>query len=413
MNRLAPIARTHTTAPTPKATPAPKGYAPGIEYENGRPAYINTPPAPHADSPGDYQAILDSFGWPLPDGARLELVSAAYDPAAWHRDQPWTDDPDAPYRKTPAVTRAVWRYRFRVTYDHATITTADLDAMVAIAQRGTGKRTPATPKTEDSYVVCLSDLQLGKGGEGDDATDGYQVTVQRALDILETIAIDIRKVKPAEIVLLDVGDAIESCQNTSTQARTNSLDMIDQLRVWQRILMRYIKRLSPLAPSMTVAGVPSNHGRFRLAPKTPASGPWDDYGLLAISNAQDAVELGLPGADIKFAYPKRNHESLTIETSGTRLGVFHGHQANSPDRVPDWIGKQAAGRQPLMDASVLVSGHYHNFQYRTILGDRKWLQCPTLDVGSSWYTRASGEWSAPGVLVFRTSNDHLYDVKVL
>ena len=412
MNRLTDLARTHSTAPTPKATPAPKGYAPGIEYENGRPAYINTPPAPPADTPDDYQKILDSFGWPLPDGARLELVSAAYDPAAWHRDQPWSDDPDAPYRKAPAVTRPVWRYRLAVKYDQPGVTPEDRAALVKMAERGKGKKPPTPPKVDAAYVVAICDPQIGKAGEGADGDQGSEGTVQRLLDTLEVIAHDIRKTRPSQIVLLDGGDQVENCQNTSTQVRTNDLDLTEQMRVWRRILMRYVIRLSGLSPKLTVATVPSNHGQFRTAPKSPASGPWDDFGMDCMAAVQDAVTVALPGADIDFAYPRRGLESLVIDVAGTSIGLAHGHQAKSPDRVPDWIANQAAGKQPFEQAHVCVTAHFHHLRVQDIIGGRLWIQCPTIDPGSTWLTRAAGEWSAPGMLTFQTANNRVWDIRV-
>lgn len=403
MGRLHPLATIARTADTPAARPAPKGWEPGIYYRHGIPDTITTPPAPEANDPDAWSEMIGSFGWPLPDGARLELVEARYDPAAWTRA---TADQDK------ATTAAVWRYRFRVITDPATITRADLDALAKIAAKGKPRKTPPAPKTDSAYVVTLADFQIGKGHDGPDADQGLDETVQRALDALERIATDIRKVKPTEIVILDAGDGIENCMNVPTQARTNDLDLTDQVRVWSRLVMRYVTRLAGLAPRLTVAAVPSNHGEVRTGPKTPMSGPHDDWGLLAMTTVQDAVALATPDAPITWAYPRRGQDTLTIPAAGTNLGLAHGHRAPSADKVPDWISKQAAGRQPLEAADVIVTGHFHHLRVQQILGGRFWLQAPAADAGSQWYTRVSGEWSAPGILTFQTANRAVWGIKV-
>lgn len=397
----------HATAPAPEARPAPKGWEPGVTYQSGIPDTITTPLAPEAHDSDGYRAMMDDFGWPLPAGARLELVEARFDPVAWTRDTARDDD-----GKTPAVTRPVWRYRFKVVTDPATVTREDIDTLARMLEKNRNGKAPTAPKTDSAYVVVLADVQAGKAHDGPDGDQGTEQTVARLLGTLERIAADIRRIRPPSIVILDPGDAIENCMNTSSQPRTNDLDLTSQVRIWQRLLMRYIRRLSPLAPHMIVAGVPSNHGQVRLGPKAPASGPWDDYGLLAMTSVQDAVEMALPGANIEFAYPRRGLDTLTIPVAGTNIGVAHGHHANSADKIPEWIGKQAAGRQPLHDADVVVTGHFHHMRYQQILGGRWWLQAPAADAGSAWWTRISGEWSAPGILTFQTSSGRVHDVKV-
>ena len=44
---------------------------------------------------------------------------------------------------------------------------------------------------------------------------------------------------------------------------------------------------------------------------------------------------------------------------------------------------------------------------------RLWLQAPTLDNGSDWLTRLTGESSRPGLLVFTTTPDGWDDLKIL
>lgn len=402
MNRLEELMKTETTAKPAKRMSAPKGWEPGIEYRDGVPTSVTTPnvsKAETADSEG-YAKILDSLDWELPQGSRLELDRASYDEAAWTRRAEGED----------AVTAPVWRYKFKVVTDPHDLPKSEREELLRLAEQGKG-RPPKTGKIDSAYVVAISDPQIGKAQDGPDADSGTDGTVQRMLDTLDVITERIKETGPAEVLILDVGDAVENVMNTDTQFSTNDLDLTTQIRVWRRLLMRYVSAIAPLTPRLTVAGVPSNHGQYRKAKGTPASGPWDDFGLETLVAVQDAMEA--VGYDnVYFAYPRKGEETLTVDVANTGIGVFHGHQSRTPDKTPDWIGKQVASMHPLHDAQVIVSGHFHSFRYQTILNNRAWLQCPTIDPGSQWFTRATGEWSAPGLLTFDVADGKLFNVTV-
>jgi len=58
------------------------------------------------------------------------------------------------------------------------------------------------------------------------------------------------------------------------------------------------------------------------------------------------------------------------------------------------------GKQPAGEASVLVTGHYHHLRVVATGGARTWIQAPSLDNGSPWYTRQTGEAAPSGLLTF-------------
>src|SRR5690606_1663535 len=104
--------------------------------------------------------------------------------------------------------------------------------------------------------------------------------------------------------------------------------------------------------------------------------------------------------------PGEYDETLALDVCGTIVGLAHGHQAKSPDRVPQWWAGQTHGGQPVAHASILVTGHFHSFRTQATGRDpwhgreKRWFQCPTLDNGSDWWRAISGEDSDPGLLVF-------------
>jgi hypothetical protein len=99
--------------------------------------------------------------------------------------------------------------------------------------------------------------------------------------------------------------------------------------------------------------------------------------------------------------------------AGTVVGLTHGHQYPRPEKAADWWKGQTFGRQPIADAKILVSGHYHHFRAQQLGAGRLWVQAPTLDNGSDWWAMRSGEVSQPGLLVFSVTADGWDDLRIL
>jgi hypothetical protein len=76
--------------------------------------------------------------------------------------------------------------------------------------------------------------------------------------------------------------------------------------------------------------------------------------------------------------------------------------------MPTWWRQQAFGAQPVADASILVHGHFHHLRILEMgsvdrgenPASRFLIQAPTMDNGSSWFRKFSGEDSQPGLAVF-------------
>src|SRR5690606_30317931 len=65
-----------------------------------------------------------------------------------------------------------------------------------------------------------------------------------------------------------------------------------------------------------------------------------------------------------------------LDIHGTILAVAHGHQANNPDRIPQWWANQVHGGQPAADADILLTAHFHHLRVQPTgrnphSGDRK------------------------------------------
>lgn len=268
---------------------------------------------------------------------------------------------------------------------------------------------PFKARVAETFVVCPSDPQIGKT----DWNGGTEETIQRMMESYFRAAEFCAEFGPAEIVIADLGDPIENINNTSSQRGTNDRSLTEQVRVARRVALEGIKLLAPLTPSLVYAAVPSNHGSVRLGPKSPENHVLDDYGIEIAEQLRDVVNNSDKLANVKVVIPEPHHESLSLETSGTVLGMAHGHQVNSPDGLGKWWAGQSHGRMPFATADIGLFGHWHSLRVQQS-GDARWLfVSPAQENGSSWFTNKTGERSVTGMLSFTTCDGAWDNLRVL
>ena len=380
-------------APRPKV---PKGWEPGVKYEPSGDMLVTTPPTSDLDGGQDeWRALVTAMGLTVPDGYRVRLVEAKHDPAAWQRDAVGED----------AVTRPVWRLRFAVEPDPGSAEDTDLAAIAAMIR--THKRKPPEPRDgkPSSFVVVPADWQVGKTG----SNGGTEELVERVLaqfDRMEQRVKDLRRLGYALNTgyWLDAGDIIEGFSNVAAQHQTNDLAMTRQIRVARRLSLEGIGRLSRMHKAVTAASCGSNHCQVRIG-KDRANDPGDDWGLEILTQVADSYALNPEVyGHVEFRVPERWRESLALEIEGRIVGLTHGHQAK-PGQLASWWRGQSHGRQPVADADILVSGHYHSLLIQHTGNGRTHFQAPTSDAGSDWFTNNTGEVSQAGLLTFVVTPD--------
>ena len=134
--RLEALAAPGTNSPQVR-TPAPAGWEPGVKYEPDGTKIVTLPPSPELTDESAWADAVQALGVTLPDGYRLRLVEARFDPQAWARDAQGED----------AVTRPIWRYRFVVEVAPARIDVDDL--LRSVRKR---KKSPPTGTSEATFV---------------------------------------------------------------------------------------------------------------------------------------------------------------------------------------------------------------------------------------------------------------------
>lgn len=378
--------------------PPPANFRPGVTFSGRMPSEIVTPPLPLLESESEYEQAVRDLGYPLPEGMALVLVEMQ----VAHHENFWTREDQG----MDAVTKpsSSWRYRFKVV-PKSLREDEDIALLMEDARQAPRVDLTREPQGGTSKVINLADFQIGKVDE----MGGTAETLARSEAALETVLLDLQRDPVDEIILVDNGDSTEGFESSPTAERTNDTSQTEAIRIWRRILWRWIDALSGQAALFRVVGVPSNHCRVRRG-KAALGDALDDWGIEVIAQVSD-IAAANPAAygHIEFIVPNAHEEHVLLTLVGGQvLGVAHGHQKNSANQLTSWI--KSTGRRGLAQADIVVVGHFHHLVVEAF-GDMQWLFiCPTNDNGSSWFTPSSGERSEPGILTFRVDKRGWYDL---
>lgn len=364
----------------------------------------NLEPAKRVESAPNYKPGVEF------DGTEGTAVTPGYDTEQENFDEFLKDaglDP-AEIDVIPPVRTSRWQrydgewltsYRFTFRRKAADI---NLPLLMAEAKKKTPKlkSVVAQPK---ALVILWSDLQVGKvdyRGNSQSLIDRVELMKARLEDM-------VKREKPERIVFCDLGDTVENFSNAADkqQLQSNDLSIMAQVDLATTLAYETLKRLYVHCQDITYASVGSNHCQWRVGKQTVGRAE-DDWGVfIGRQLARLSKEAGL---NIKFIEPQPEDESLALDVFGDQfhiLGVVHGHQARRPDQMATWWRGQAFGKQPVADATVLVHGHWHHLSV-TELGStnrgtsRFLIMAPTMDNGSGWWKKMTGEDSVPGLATF-------------
>jgi hypothetical protein len=258
------------------------------------------------------------------------------------------------------------------------------------------KKRKAPPTGTKAFCVFIGDSQTGKPDGG-----GVDAVVERLTGMVERVKARYTELRQrghdlGTLVVVFVGDLGEGCDgHYEMQTFGVELDRRDQNKVNRRLIRNALMEWSQDFTDVLVTAVGGNHGENRKEGKAFTS--FNDNDDVAVVEQVAEILAANPIYDhVRFALP-RGELSLCVEACGTRIGVAHGHQANSPDKIVDfWMG-QDFGKQPLWTADLLVTGHFHHYRFEEAVTGRWWLQVPPLECESTWYVNRKGRTSSPGI----------------
>ncbi len=365
----------------------------------------NLEPAPRVEVPKELRAAFEFDGnegfAQLPPSEGVPsfddfLIEQGFDPAEFE------------VIGTPRTSRwqrydGEWLSSYRFHFRRKT-TQLDLPLLYATARKAVKKKPKSlqVKTTDKALVVLWSDLQVGKV----DHRGGTEALIERVELTKQRLVKLIKEHKPAKVIFADLGDTVEGFDNTGgNQLQSNDLSPMEQVDLATTLAWDHLKTLAEYVPEIIYASVGSNHCQWRVRGKQQGT-MTDDWGIhIGRTLARLSQEVGLP---IKFIEPQKHDESLALDVFDDQfhiLGIWHGHQSPRPDQVPTWWRQQAFGRQPVADATIGVSGHFHHLRVlelgSTSRGaSRFWIQASTMDNGSGWWRLRSGEDSVPGLVTF-------------
>ena len=354
-------------------------FKPGIEFDGSEGSAV-TPG--YVSEPENFDEFLLDAGLD-PDG--IEVIPPV-------RTSRWQQQKDG---------ELIWltSYRFNFVRRNAIV---DLPLLLSEAQKKV-KLTPLRQTTDKALVILWSDLQVGKV----DYRGNSQSLIERVSLMQQRIVEQLKREKPSRVIFADMGDTVENFSNVANmqQLQSNDLSIMEQVDLATTFAWQTLKLIVKLVPDVTYASIGSNHCQWRVGGQTVGKAT-DDWGVyIGRQLARLAGELELP---IKFLEPQPHDESLALDVFGDGfhiLGLVHGHQVQRPDGIGEWWKKQAFGRQPVSEATILCHGHFHHLRVTemgsTVTGGSRFvIMASTLDNGSGWYKKRSGEDSVPGLVTF-------------
>jgi predicted phosphodiesterase len=378
---LEALADAGTTVGTVQGTPA--GWEPGVRYEPDGTQTVTLPPSPPLTDETSWVAAVQSLGIDVPDGYRVRLVEARFDPYAWTRKegQRW------------ATTTPAWRYKFVVEVAPSRV---DIDDLLKAVRKRRPK--PPTERTGTAtYVFAFGDTQWGKT-DGDGSTG----TVERWYDTLDRAVSRYKIMRKrgyaGPVLLLVAGDCLEG--TTSQGGRLVGrldLTLTEQLRVYRRTLADAVSSFADLDRT-SVAVVPGNHDEALRVGDKMASRYDDSWAIEGASQVADVMKA--KGYDVGWTFPGRDGMHLTVDASGSRIGLLHGHQTRG--KVQQWLASKAMDRDAIGTADVVLSGHFHHLRLEQ-MGPTTHMQVGALDGGSTWFAHGGGLSAPPAAITFITS----------
>lgn len=363
---------------------APTGWEAGVRYEPGGSMTVTLPPSPALADEDSWKAAVRSLGVDVPDGWRVRLTEARFDPAAWHRDEQGGD----------AVTRPCWRYRFVV---EAAPRAVDVSELLRAAGRRRKAPAPREAGSRPVYTVAAGDLQIGKP-DG----DGTAGTVERFVTSHEASLARYKTLRKQgrtgdQVALLWVGDCIEGTESQGSRLVSRlELGVTEQVRVYRRLLLRQVKDFLDAGAYVRVAVVPGNHDEAKRVGDQMASFYTDSWAVESAAAVADALDVGGYGDQVAFLFPGRDELTVTLDINGTVVGLLHGHQTKG--KMQTWLASQSLGRQAVgHETDLVISGHFHYLKVEQI-GPVTHVQVPAMDGGSQWWKHRHGLDAPPGIV---------------
>lgn len=359
-----------------------------VEYGPDGGEFRDIPSMRPLETADDWSHIFEAFNL---DPERFEIIGDTVRCSTWQQS-----------KRTEGGDRDVINlYSYRALF-RLRMEAVDLPALMAEVGRTKVKPAKRTKNGKITHVL-YSDPQWGKSGSRGEVVE----LVARIDEKREALEAYMRRNPSESSFLWDAGDGIENIHNVGSQLATNCLSVDQQVDAYATDLWKFIRLMARHGDVSTVI-VPSNHAQLRQG-KSLTNKPTSDWGIHAHHrNAFMAGEVGLP---VTAHFPDEWDESVSVQVGPVKIGLIHGHQSRSLDKVPDMWKSHTHGAGALHDCDVLLSGHWHvpklTFTGRSPRTGKSKIHigAGTLDNGSDWWRNIDGSDADPGLIVFQTDEN--------
>lgn len=276
---------------------------------------------------------------------------------------------------------------------------SDISSLIAEIRDFSASQVHKAASSSAAFVLCSGDLQAGKR-DG----DGTAGMVNRFLSGINSGVGRLADLRDSGVLATDcavylpwLGDCIEHVKgHYAMQTYMAELSLTEQIRVVRRLMVAQIKAFAPLTPRLVVPVVPGNHDEAIRDSSGKAMTNFGDSFSTEIAVSVSEILKENPAFDhVEVMVPQGEELTLTVDISGTIVGLAHGHQFGADPMK--WWANQAHGHQPIGSSTLLLAGHLHHLRIHRP-GLKTFIQIPALDGGSTWYRHRTGQDSLPGIL---------------
>lgn len=342
---------------------------------------------------------------PLPNATKRDLVLAA----GFNPDE-WRIKGNVKCRKWMRYDQE-WLYHYAFEVEEGPsdeLVEADIVDLVAHIRKRRPRLSTKFTGGDDAWAFLASDWQIGKQ-EGGDGTPQTIDRVVASIDMAVQQVKDLRRIGRRMPVgaFVGLGDLVEGCTGFyPSQKFLVDRTRRDQGRITRELVTYGVDSLSPLFEEFKVATIGGNHGQNRDEGKAFTTTA-DNDDVAAFEGCREAyLRAGDPG--IEWIIPDEDL-SLVLQLGGVGVGITHGDLfrtgATAQQKALKWWQGQDFGLQPLREAQILWSGHYHHASTVTY-GSRTHHQTPAMDPGSAWWRQSTGDAAPAGAVTMRLDAEH-------
>lgn len=310
-------------------------------------------------------------------------------------------DPKKYFIPTESVKISQWQtYDERWLYAYKFAISPRLENMVSTKSIFEDLAAPVAPEknadTIPARLLFITDTHIGKGAQAGGGTD--QLIQQWKRSVAKALGDDTFD----ELHVAFGGDLIEGyiSQNGRNIIQCD-LTLIEQIDVAIGMVEWTLNVALGQAEKVSLSIVPGNHGETT---RTQGVINGDSLDILIVQQAYERLARTWgtqfeERVDLIKPTPTETHCSWSVGDS--TVTMVHGHKFKGQIKGADnwWRGHTFSGLEP-GKSSILLAGHFHNFQISNAAADRWILFGPALETKSQWFEDSSGTSATSGVLIF-------------